>query len=68
MLKPGLIFVVAVLMVLISSPTMAHFGMVIPSDTMVMQDDARTVNVTLSFSHPMEMTGMELVRPKVFAV
>ncbi len=67
-LKPGLIFTVAVLMVLVSSPTMAHFGMVIPSDTMVMQDDARTVNVNLSFSHPMEMDGMELVRPKVFAV
>jgi len=46
----------------------AHFGMVIPSDNMVMQEDNRTVSVQLSFSHPMEMVGMELVRPKVFGV
>jgi cobalt/nickel transport protein len=42
--------------------------MVIPSDTMVMQGDARTVSVTLSFSHPFEMVGMELDRPKAFTV
>lgn len=46
----------------------AHFGMVIPSDNMVMQEDARTVDVTLSFSHPMEMVGMDLVKPKAFTV
>jgi cobalt/nickel transport protein len=46
----------------------AHFGMVIPSDNMVMQADARTVDITLSFSHPMEMVGMDLVKPKVFSV
>jgi len=56
------------LMILFSSPALAHFGMVIPSDTMVMQDDNRTVNVTLSFSHPMEMVGMELEKPKIFSV
>ena len=45
-----------------------HFGMVIPSDNMVMQDDNRNVNLQLSFSHPMEMVGMELVKTKVFSV
>jgi cobalt/nickel transport protein len=35
---------------------------------MVMQDDNRTVNVTLSFSHPFEMVGMELVKPAEFKV
>jgi cobalt/nickel transport protein len=35
---------------------------------MVMQEDARTVEVTLSFSHPMEMVGMDLVKPKAFSV
>ena len=49
-------------------PAWAHFGMVIPSDTMVMQTDPRTVSVTLSFSHPMEMVGMELDKPKRVAV
>lgn len=56
------------LMVVAAVPAMAHFGMLIPSDTMVMQEDSRTVNVTLSFSHPMEMIGMELDKPKAFGV
>ena len=46
----------------------AHFGMVIPSDAMVMQADERRIDLTLSFSHPMEMIGMELVKPKAFFV
>jgi cobalt/nickel transport protein len=47
---------------------LAHFGMLIPSDSMVMQNDNRTVNVKLSFSHPFEGEGMELVKPNVFGV
>ncbi|MDY6791457.1 MAG: DUF4198 domain-containing protein [Thermodesulfobacteriota bacterium] len=46
----------------------AHFGMVIPSDSMVMQQENKTVNIKLSFSHPFEGHGMELVKPKVFSV
>jgi len=46
----------------------AHFGMVIPSDSMVMQGKSKTVNTKLSFSHPFEGQGMELVKPKVFSV
>ena len=46
----------------------AHYGMVIPSDNMVMQDDNRTVTLNLSFSHPFEGVGMELVSPKSFDV
>ena len=46
----------------------AHYGMVIPSDSMVMQEDDRTLSLKLSFSHPFEMIGMELERPKVFGV
>ena len=63
-----LCLVIVVLMVLAANPANAHFGMVIPSDTMVMQADNRTIKLTLSFSHPMEMVGMELEKPKVFAV
>lgn len=47
---------------------LAHFGMIIPSDSMVMQDDNKTINATLSFSHPFELIGMELVKPDVFGV
>ena len=51
-----------------SSQAFGHFGMIIPSDNMVMQNDNRMVNLQLSFSHPMELIGMELVKPKVFKV
>lgn len=51
-----------------SSYCLAHFGMVIPSDNMVSQDEPRTVKLTLSFSHPFEGIGMELVKPENFSV
>ena len=47
---------------------MAHFGMLIPSDTMIMQGDPKAVSLVLSFSHPFEGVGMELVKPQVFDV
>ncbi|MCG6877603.1 MAG: DUF4198 domain-containing protein [Deltaproteobacteria bacterium] len=47
---------------------MAHFGMLIPSDSMVMQGDSRTVTLILSFSHPFEGVGMELAKPQEFGV
>ena len=53
---------------LAAGPVWSHFGMLIPTDSMVMQDDNRTVTVTLSFSHPFEMVGMKLVKPKAFNV
>jgi cobalt/nickel transport protein len=61
--------VLTLIFVLITSGTaLAHFGMLIPSDNMVMQADDRTVTLQLSFSHPMEMVGMELAKPKEFSV
>lgn len=57
-----------VLFVLFSIPAIAHFGMVIPSDSMVMQEDSRNVRLNLSFSHPFEMIGMDLAKPNVFGV
>ena len=68
-MRTGLIVVSACLALLCGTiPGAAHFGMVIPSDTMVMQEDNRTVTLQLSFSHPMEMIGMPLVKPKYFGV
>ena len=46
----------------------AHFGMVIPSDSMIMQEESKTVKIKLSFSHPFEGHGMELVKPNIFSV
>ena len=63
-----LAFLIIALTGSMASPSWSHFGMLIPSDSMVMQDDNRTVTVSLSFSHPFEMVGMDLVKPKIFNV
>ena len=60
--------IVSICVLFWAGSTLAHFGMVIPSDSMVMQDDNRTLNLTLSFSHPFEGVGMELIKPAVFGV
>ncbi len=57
----------ALVMVLFAAPALAHFGMVIPDKSVVAQED-KTVNLTLSFSHPMEGHGMDLVKPAKFQV
>lgn len=62
------IWVVVVIFFTLNGQALGHFGMLIPSDNMVMQGDQRTVNLQLSFSHPMEMVGMELVKPEAFKV
>ena len=52
----------------LSGSAMAHFGMVIPSTPIVMDQDDATVTVELSFSHPMEAEGMSLVKPDAVKV
>ena len=51
-----------------TGPALGHFGMVIPSDSMILQGEDRTVTLALSFSHPFEGQGMELVKPKTVGV
>ena len=46
----------------------AHYGMIIPSDNMLSQDEGRSVDLTLSFSHPFEGLGMVLEMPEEFTV
>lgn len=68
-IKKGTILACILLALLLgTSPARGHFGMIIPSDSMIMQDDNRVVEVVLSFSHPFEGQGMELARPKIFGV
>ncbi len=50
-----------------ANPGVAHFGMVIPSEPVVTAEK-RTVEISLSFSHPFEGIGMDLARPKRFSV
>jgi cobalt/nickel transport protein len=46
----------------------AHFGMIMPSKSMVMQGDNPNLELTLAFCHPFEQNGMNLAKPKKFGV
>ena len=63
-----MLIIMSIVIIFSAGSAMAHYGMLIPSDSMVMQNDNRTVNLTLSFSHPFEGEGMELIKPAVFGV
>ena len=68
-MQKGLFNVLAVGIILMwCMPASGHFGMVIPSDNMVVQGDNRVLNLQLSFSHPMEMLGMDMHKPEEFQV
>ena len=45
------------------TPSLAHFGAIIPSDDIVSRDDAKKIQVALKFLHPMEGHYMELAKP-----
>lgn len=53
---------------LLSSTVHAHFGMVIPSREIVADKESANIRLNLSFSHPMEGSGMMLDRPAAFYV
>lgn len=46
----------------------AHFGMVIPSDDMITQDDNKSISLKVQFIHPMEGDYMDIVKPAQFGV
>ena len=67
--------VISILSVVVTSvmlwavqPAFAHFGTITPSDDIVTQDDAKTLNIQIKFIHPLEMHYMEMVKPKQFGV
>ena len=68
MKKIGYFFLICIFSIIFTPNAFAHFGMIIPSDSMVMQGDNRIITLQLSFSHPFEMVGMNLVKPRECAV
>jgi cobalt/nickel transport protein len=46
----------------------AHFGVILPDQSMVMQGDNPQVEMILAFCHPFEQQGMPLAKPKAFGV
>jgi cobalt/nickel transport protein len=49
------------------SQALAHFGMILPEQSIITQDNKSTTLI-LSFSHPFENIGMDLALPKKFTV
>lgn len=52
----------------LAAPVHAHFGMVIPSSATVTDKKDADLTLDISFSHPMEMQGMDMAAPKAFTV
>jgi cobalt/nickel transport protein len=46
----------------------AHFGLILPDKSMVMQGDDPNLGMILAFCHPMEQKGMDMAKPKAFGV
>ncbi|MFN3615913.1 MAG: DUF4198 domain-containing protein [Rubrimonas sp.] len=58
----------ALMLAAAATAAQAHFGMIIPSTPMLDQADGRSVDLTVSFSHPFLAEGMPLARPAAFGV
>ncbi|MBW1692953.1 MAG: DUF4198 domain-containing protein [Deltaproteobacteria bacterium] len=68
MKKEIIVVAIIVMAFMFQGHAFAHYGMVIPSDSMVMQKDSKMISLRVSFSHPFERVGMDLTKPKAFGV
>ena len=59
---------VAALLYVFAAGANAHFGMVIPSKTMLESPSEKVLSIDLAFTHPFEMEGMNLEKPKAMGV
>lgn len=66
MLKTSAAFLAAFLC--LAGQAEAHFGMVIPSSSIVPDKKAAELKLEISFSHPMEGQGMDMAAPRAFSV
>ncbi len=64
----GMALLIICLGLFTSAVAVAHFGMIIPSDEMVMQGESSKVRLQLMFWHPFEGVGMDLAKPLKFGV
>ena len=51
-----------------ASPALAHFGMIIPSSSTVMDKAEADLALQISFSHPFARQGMDMAVPEKFGV
>jgi cobalt/nickel transport protein len=64
-MKIRFLFLVPIFLLVLAGQSSAHFGMVIPSENRV-TPQKKNIQLTLSFSHPFEGIGMDMVRPEKF--
>lgn len=64
----GHLLLPGICLALVTGNAQAHFGMIIPSDDMVMQTEGRSINLDIMFWHPFEGNGMNLAKPAQFGV
>lgn len=62
------IFTASLAALVAATPAFAHYGMIIPDDQMISQEDGRSISLTMSFAHPFERDGMTLDTPVSFSV
>lgn len=65
MIKQAFTGACAILLASVATQSLAHFGMVIPSTNIATQDN-KEIELQVSFSHPFELIGMDLEKPKAF--
>ncbi len=65
---PWIFRMVLLALVALPAAAWAHFGVIVPSNTTVTQDDPKSITLELKFIHPMEMQYMEMEKPKRFGV
>jgi cobalt/nickel transport protein len=63
-----ILFLVTVFLLNLIISASAHFGMIIPSDDMITQDDNKSIRLKIQFIHPMEGDFMNMDKPAQFGV
>jgi len=56
------------LMLVLAQSAQAHFGYIVPSQSVVEEKEHANIALTLAFLHPMEQNGMNLEKPLEFGV
>jgi len=64
----SILFIMSIFVIFSAGSALAHFGMIIPSDDMVMQSEDRNITLDVKFIHPMEGHYMNMAKPGQFGV
>ena len=64
----GLAFIIFFSFIFNAYVSLAHFGVILPSDDIVEGDDSRSITLSIQFMHPFEQKFMEMEKPLKFGV